>query len=218
MLPLCSLVLACSLWLLPSSLGGGGAADAAQLARPSSAPEARLVREAKYICGLSGCKYVPGGVVEHGKSAIPGVVTPPDEAPEATTGEPGATAPASNADQGSQGGVAGQEAVKPGEHSCRPGYRVLAVPTQSGYCELAKTPVAADTACQHGMVGTPPACHCPQSSELLGGNCVHYTARCSNGLAANYNPQPCAGADEKLACKMRNNGLKDCCCLTYDKM
>src|SRR5262245_13909947 len=30
--------------------------------------------------------------------------------------------------------------------------------------------------CQGGMVGTPPNCKCPESSELLGGNCVHYTA------------------------------------------
>jgi hypothetical protein len=37
--------------------------------------------------------------------------------------------------------------------------------------------------CEHGMVGTPPNCHCPKNSELLGGNCVHYTATCSNGLA-----------------------------------
>jgi hypothetical protein len=74
------------------------------------------------------------------------------------------------------------------------------------------------TACQHGMVGTPPNdCRCPPNSELLGGNCVHYTATCSNGLAANVNPQPCQGAEEKLACKMRDDGLKDCCCLTYDK-
>jgi len=40
------------------------------------------------------------------------------------------------------------------------------------------------TVCQHGMVGTPPNCQCPKNSELLGGNCVHYTASaCSNGLA-----------------------------------
>jgi hypothetical protein len=196
---LCALVLACSLWLLPSSLNGGGAADAAELARPSPAPEARSVREAKFVCGLSGCTYVPGGGVEHGKNATPGLidVNPKDDAPE-------------------------EEAVKPGEHSCPPGYRVLAVPTQSGYCALAETPAgapaAAATPCQHGMVGAPPACHCPKDSELLGGNCVHYAARCSNGLAANINPQPCPGEDEKLACKLRNDGLKDCCCLTYDKM
>jgi hypothetical protein len=79
-------------------------------------------------------------------------------------------------------------------------------------------PAAADTACQHGMVGTPPNCRCPKNSELLGGNCVHYTAICSNGLAADYNPKPCQGVDEKLACKMRQDGLKDCCCLTYDKL
>jgi len=79
-------------------------------------------------------------------------------------------------------------------------------------------PAATDTACGRGMIGTPPDnCHCPESSELLGGNCVHYAARCTNGLAAGAVPQPCAGAEEKLACKMREDGLKDCCCLTYDK-
>ena len=78
------------------------------------------------------------------------------------------------------------------------------------------TPDAATT-CQHGMVGTPPDCHCPKNSELLGGNCVHYSATCSNGLPADSLPQPCQGAEEKLACKMRQDGLKDCCCLTYDK-
>jgi hypothetical protein len=26
------------------------------------------------------------------------------------------------------------------------------------------------------------------------------------------------GAEEKLACKMRQDGLKDCCCLLYDKL
>ncbi len=41
------------------------------------------------------------------------------------------------------------------------------------------------SSCQGGMVGTPPNCQCPESSELLGGNCVHYTASsCSKGLAA----------------------------------
>jgi hypothetical protein len=78
---------------------------------------------------------------------------------------------------------------------------------------------AADaTVCGHGMVGTPPNnCRCPENSELLGGNCVHYTATCSKGMAAEVVPQPCAGPEEKLACKMRPDGLKDCCCITYDK-
>ena len=76
----------------------------------------------------------------------------------------------------------------------------------------------AATTCQHGMTGTPPDnCHCPKNSELLGGNCVHYTATCSNELASDALPQACPGAEEKLACKMRQDGLKDCCCLTYDK-
>ena len=76
----------------------------------------------------------------------------------------------------------------------------------------------AATACQNGMVGTPPNCQCPKNSELLGGNCVHYTASaCSNGLASDAMPQACRGAEEKLSCAMRQDGLKDCCCLTYDK-
>jgi hypothetical protein len=76
----------------------------------------------------------------------------------------------------------------------------------------------ATTACQHGMVGTPPDCQCPKNSELLGGNCVHYTASaCSNGLASDALPQACQSAEEKLSCAMRQDGLKDCCCLTYDK-
>jgi hypothetical protein len=74
------------------------------------------------------------------------------------------------------------------------------------------------TACQHGMVGTPPNCQCPKNSELLGGNCVHYTASaCSNGLAPDALPQACRGVEEKLSCKMRPDGFKDCCCVMYDK-
>jgi hypothetical protein len=73
-------------------------------------------------------------------------------------------------------------------------------------------------ACTGGMIGTPPNCRCPPSSELLGGNCVRYTASaCSNGLAANASPQACSGVEEKLSCTLRNDGLKDCCCVTYDK-
>jgi hypothetical protein len=158
MRPLCTLVLACSLWLLPSSLGGGGAADAAQLARPCAKPSTSA--------DCPDANMFPAAWWSMAR--VPSRASP-DEAPEpATTGEPGATAPAGNADQGFQGGVAGQEAVKPGEHSCPPGYRVLAVPTQSGYCELAKTPVAADPACQHGMVGTPPVCPLPPEFRTVG--------------------------------------------------
>lgn len=218
---LCAFVLASSLWVLPSALGGEGAEAIAQFIWPSSESERQLVLEAKFVCGMSdgrfGCKQVPGVMVEHGKSATPGVNNV--DAPEGTTGEPDATAPADNTSQGAQSGIAEQEVVKPGEHSCPPGYRVLAVPTKFGYCGPLGTPEAANTTCQHGMIGTPPNnCHCPKNSELLGGNCVHYSATCSNGLAADVTPQPCKGADEKLACKMRQNGLKDCCCLTYDKL
>jgi hypothetical protein len=72
--------------------------------------------------------------------------------------------------------------------------------------------------CQNGMIGTPPNCRCPPNSELLGGNCVRYTAStCSNALAADALPQACAGIEEKLSCRLRNDGLKDCCCVIYDK-
>jgi len=74
------------------------------------------------------------------------------------------------------------------------------------------------TGCQGGMVGTPPDCQCPENSELLGGNCVRYTASaCNSGLAPDALPQACRGIDEKLSCKLREDGLKNCCCVTYDK-
>jgi hypothetical protein len=72
--------------------------------------------------------------------------------------------------------------------------------------------------CQGGMVGTPPNCKCPESSELLGGNCVHYTASsCTKELTADALPQACANVEEKISCKLRDDGLKDCCCVSYDK-
>jgi hypothetical protein len=74
------------------------------------------------------------------------------------------------------------------------------------------------TACQGGMVGTPPNCQCPENTELLGGNCVRYTASaCTSALAPDAIPQACRGIEEKLSCKLRADGLKDCCCVTYDK-
>jgi hypothetical protein len=79
-------------------------------------------------------------------------------------------------------------------------------------------PPADAAACKYGMVGTPPNCRCPPNSELLGGNCVRYTASaCSNGLAADAMPQACRGVEEKVSCTTRQDGLKDCCCVTYDK-
>jgi hypothetical protein len=192
---LCTFVLACSLWVLPFAFGGDRAA-------------------AIFTCGMFDgkfqCKATQDGVV-HGKNAIQGVDDPSRKGrtPEATTGEPLPAAPAG-----------AQEVVEPGQHSCPPGHTVLAAPNASGsYCEpSAGTSEATNMGCQRGMVGTPPNCHCPKNSELLGGNCVHYTATCSNGLAADAPPQACAGVEEKLACKMRQDGLKDCCCLLYDKM
>jgi hypothetical protein len=58
---------------------------------------------------------------------------------------------------------------------------------------------------------------CPPNTELLGGNCVPYTARCKNGLALDALPHPCASMEEKQVCRPRADGLKDCCCITYSK-
>ena len=56
------------------------------------------------------------------------------------------------------------------------------------------------TACQGGMVGTPPDCRCPPNSEPLGGNCVRYTAStCSNALAADALPQSCRSSPASCA-------------------
>lgn len=225
MRPLCALVLASSLWALPLALGGDGAVAVGQFIRPSSMSERPIVLEAKIVCGMSegkfGCKSAPG-TVEYGKTAIPGAnqIDTPDDSAGGASGEQDTTGPAAGINGAGNTSQGVTEAVKPGEHACPPGYRVLAVPTQSGYCEPpGGTADAAGLACQHGMVGTPPNdCHCPKNSELLGGNCVHYTATCRSGLAADVTPEPCQGAEEKLACKMRQDGLKDCCCLTYDKL
>ena len=65
--------------------------------------------------------------------------------------------------------------------------------------------------CQGGMVGTPPNCKCPESSELLGGNCVHYTASsCTKELTADAQPQACAehrGEGLLQAARGRTEGL-----------
>jgi hypothetical protein len=96
------------------------------------------------------------------------------------------------------------------------------VPSAEGGMTTTVTPgdlPPASGSCPGGMVGTPGNCNCPPNSELLGGNCVRYTATtCSNGLAVDALPQACRGVDEKLTCKMRQDGLKDCCCVLYDKM
>ena len=65
---------------------------------------------------------------------------------------------------------------------------------------------------------TPGPGGCPPSSELLGGKCVHYTATCRQPVGASSPVQSCAGTEEKLVCKPRADGMKDCCCLVYDRL
>jgi len=79
-----------------------------------------------------------------------------------------------------------------------------ALPPASGGAGAYQAPAAAPTSC-------------PNNAELLGGHCIPYTQSCRAGLAANANPQPCQGAEEKLVCDFRPDGLKDCCCRTYSK-
>jgi hypothetical protein len=190
MRPARALLYAAVVLLLPVALGGD---------------QAEAIFECGTFDGKFQCRASQGGVV-HGKTALPGVDDPSrkGETPAATAVEPPPGSPVG---------------ATPGEHSCPPGSRVLAAPNASGsYCE----PPASDAAgsgCGRGMVGTPPNCSCPQNSELLGGNCVRYTATaCSNGLAADALPQACRSVEEKVSCRIRADGLKDCCCVLYDKM
>ena len=206
-----SSVLAALFCVLPLALGGD---------------RARAAFECGVFDGKFQCRAAPGAAPQ-GKNASPGVnsatpeAPPPAQAPTDGSWQ-SSTTPPPDAGQSNQGGSwwgRKQETVNPGEHSCPPGYRVLATPGPNGYCEPpAGTAEATSTGCQRGMVGTPPNCHCPKNSDLLGGNCVHYTATCRTGLAADANPQACASAEERLACNTREDGLKDCCCLLYDKM
>jgi hypothetical protein len=177
------------------------------------------------VNGSFSCQPTTGGEM-HGKNAGPPGSETRDETPQADTGgAPQGTAlpPATGNGAPAQGGQSApvDYGAKPGEHACPPGYTVLAAPGKYGYCQppTRGSAEAAASACQHGMVGAPPNCHCPKSSELLGGNCVHYTATmCQNELPVNVNPEPCQDVEAKLSCKMRQDGLKDCCCLTYDKL
>ncbi len=90
----------------------------------------------------------------------------------------------------------------------------LAPPPAPGQVEAA----APATVCKGGAAGASPGtCRCPANSEQLGGACVRYTARCNKALAAIGPVEACAGAEERLACKIRADGLRDCCCLTYEK-
>jgi hypothetical protein len=143
------------------------------------------------VCGMFdgkfSCRSESKAGAQFGKNATPGAPVQNQDSPEAPSGDQGAAPPPAGGGWNTDQGTAG------------------AAPD-------------ATTACQHGMTGTPPNCQCPKNSELLGGNCVHYTASaCSNGLASDAMPQACHGAEEKLSCSMRQDGLKDCCCVTYDK-
>jgi hypothetical protein len=65
---------------------------------------------------------------------------------------------------------------------------------------------------------TPGPGGCPPSSELLGGKCVRYSAACRKPVGADSLVPSCQGTEEKLVCKPRSDGMKECCCLLYDKL
>jgi hypothetical protein len=208
----CAFVVAAFLWALTLALG---------------CDTAFAIFQCGMFDGSFSCRATSGGEM-HGKNAGPPGSETRDETPQADTAAApqGAALPPAAGNSAPNLGQGGQSApveygAKPGEHACPPGYTVLAVPGKYGYCQppVRGTAEAATSACQHGMVGAPPNCHCPRNSELLGGNCVHYTATmCQNELPVNVNPAPCQDLEAKLSCKMRQDGLKDCCCLTYDKL
>jgi hypothetical protein len=114
---LCVFVFASSLLaVLPLALGGDRAA-------------------AIFSCGMFDgkfqCRASQGGAT-YGKNALPGERPSPEEAPQGSTdGTWQTTTPPPAGANGPD-----QEVVQPGEHSCPPGYRVLAAPNASGgYCE-----------------------------------------------------------------------------------
>ncbi|HEY8277512.1 MAG TPA: hypothetical protein VIG52_11075 [Methyloceanibacter sp.] len=112
------------------------------------------------------------------------------------------------------GGVQRGKAATPGAGEAPPAASEPAPETlPSG--EGGLPPPGADTG---GSGVTPGPGGCPPSSELLGGKCVRYSATCRKPIAADSLMPSCQGTEEKLVCKPRPDGMKDCCCLVYDKL
>jgi hypothetical protein len=57
---------------------------------------------------------------------------------------------------------------------------------------------------------------CPAKTELLGGHCIPYTQRCTNGIPPSAYPPQCR-SEEKQVCNFHPDGTKDCCCRVYSK-
>ena len=186
----------------------GGCCSAA--ARCPRGRRAAAIFECGTFDGKFQCRATQGGVV-HGKGAIPGVDRP--EPHRARTHRRATAVGAASPNP--------MESSTPGEHSCPPGYRVLAAP-QCVRQLLASRREASDAA-EHGLrarhgrhaAQLPVA---PKIQSCWAAIACTTPPRCSNGLSADALPQACRKVDEKLACKMRQDGLKDCCCLLYDKL
>jgi hypothetical protein len=174
--------------LLGVACGSGAQAQVLKQTQPPSA--AAQVLQVKFVCGTFDGSWSCKRV-PGGIQHGKGALSGPIGEPDAARAAPETNWQGATGETGASGGTAaGQPMPAPG-----------------------------GAACPSGMVGTPPNCGCPQNSELLGGNCVRYTATtCSNGLAADALPQACRSVEEKLSCKVRADGLKDCCCVLYDKM
>jgi len=98
----------------------------------------------------------------------------------------------------------------------RPSTESPQVPPESG--NLDALPSAPSDWGASTRTQAPPAApaSCPANTELLGGHCVAYTQRCTNGIPPNAYPPQCRG-DEKQVCDFHPDGSKDCCCRTYSK-
>jgi hypothetical protein len=183
-------VLGSCCWALTLTFAGNGAMAFEQPIRPPFPSKPRLALETAFVCGTFDGHFTCRN--DFGAGAQFG-----------KNASPGARAPNS--------------AETPPTDLPGGTWQGTAIPADTGQGVPQQVPNTGST-CQHGMVGTPPDCRCPKNSELLGGNCVHYTASaCNSGLASRAQPQACRGVEEKLSCTLRQDGLKDCCCVIYDK-
>jgi hypothetical protein len=189
------LVFACLLMALVCVLSVALWSGGASALMPVAAPSARqpLVHDAKIVCGDFGngytCRRESGAVRRSGKARqVPG---------------------SSSDSSGSSGGWFGGRLFGGGDDKDPD-----ALPPPSE--DAGTVPPAS------GSAGTAPpqpsarAAACPENSELLGGHCIPYTQRCTNGIPPTAYPPQCRG-EEKQVCNFHPDGSKDCCCRTYSK-
>jgi hypothetical protein len=116
-----------------------------------------------------------------------------------------------------EGGAERRSGKTPGIPS-RPSTESPQAPPDSGNSDA--LPGDWNTNTQAPSAAPPPAgaapSTCPNNSELLGGHCIPYTQRCTNGIPPSAYPPQCQG-EEKQVCSFHPDGSKDCCCRVYSK-